>query len=168
MKILADQFRHNAWANRQVLGRFTGAEPVLDSVCYDGDTLRTRAAHLVGVEAGFLQVIVGDPSVPAHSSDLNAMLARCDQTSIGLIREAEAVDADGLDRQVYVPWWRYEFALSVLFAQVLAHSAQHRAELAWELARAGVSTGELDYIGWEAGGRPEPGHALVFPPGSSG
>ena len=67
-------------------------------------------------------------------------------------------------RPYFVPWWKLEFPLHVLISQLIAHSAQHRSEMAWELARAGVSTGELDFIVWVAGGRPLPGEVLNLPP----
>ena len=53
--------------------------------------------------------------------------------------------------------------MHVLVTQALGHSAQHRSELAWELARAGVDTGNLDFIVWTAGGEPSPGERPKLP-----
>lgn len=155
MKMLADLFLHNAWANYHILEHFQKAESVLDLLAYDGEPLRTRAQHLVTVETGFLHLLLRDARVPDVGADLPGLLARAHATGSDLCQEAERLQEGDLRMPFYVPWWGHEFPAAVLFAQVLAHSGQHRAELAWELARA--------YIGWEPGGRPAPGQPLVFP-----
>jgi uncharacterized damage-inducible protein DinB len=154
----AELMRHNAWANHAVLEAFRNAEAVLDATAYDGETLRRRAMHLAETERGFLAVMRRETARPARSQEtLDALVALCDETGAGLVDVTLALQEADLGREYYVPWWQRAFPFHTLIAQVLAHSAQHRAELAWELARAGVSTGEIDFIVWKAAGEPAPG-----------
>lgn len=157
--LLEQLIRHNAWANALVFAAFERAgAPMLDLPGYDGDALRERLRHLAAVERAFVDVfegtLTGEPEPPSEAGALSAYLAEGSQR---LIRVAAEAGSDALEQRLFVPWWMREFSAADIFGQVLAHSAQHRAELAWELARHGVDTGEHDYIRWVAGGRPAPG-----------
>lgn len=163
MNILVDQVRHNAWANHRVFAAFEQRPGVLDGLSYDGEPLLERAHHLVLVERGFLDLLRENMVKPEPPRDLAGLLQYGDETGDAFVPTVEALDEAAFSREVYVPWWERSFPTPVLVAQVLSHSGQHRSELAWELARAGVSTGELDYIVWMAGGCPAPGEPLVFP-----
>jgi uncharacterized damage-inducible protein DinB len=163
VNILVDQVRHNAWANYTVLAAFEQRPAVLDELAYDGDPLLERAHHVVAVERGFLDLLRQNMVKPEPPRDLAGLLRYSDETGNAFVPAVQALDDAALAREVYVPWWERSFPALVLVAQVLSHSSQHRSELAWELARAGVSTGELDYIVWTAGGCPQPGEPLAFP-----
>lgn len=165
MWLAPDLLRHNAWANRTVLDCFKTAPQALDVICYDGDPLRTRLQHQLGVERAFLDVLRGTPARPNPPGDLDAILVYAAENAAGLASVVEAQGEGGQERSHFVPWFKTEFPQHVLISQLLAHSAQHRSELAWELARTGVSTSELDFIVWVAGGRPEPGDKPSFPGG---
>jgi len=166
MHTLVDQLRHNAWANHTVLAAFERRPALLSSPAYDGEPLFERAHHLAEVERGFLDVLRGNMVPPRPPRDFDALRNYVDETGAGLVSVAEDLDEAGLQRELFVPWWDRAFPAAVLIAQVLSHSGQHRAELAWELARAGISTGELDYIRWAAGGCPRPGEMPDLPPGA--
>jgi len=155
--LLPDLLRHNAWANRRVLESFSAAPHVAGVICYNGEPLLAHVQHQLGTERAFLNVIRGEPKRPVPPAALTELLAYDSETASGLESAVTAIGESGEDRPYLVPWWKLEFPLHVLVLQVVAHSAQHRAELAWELARAGVSTGELDYIAWVADGRPHAG-----------
>jgi hypothetical protein len=163
MYLFPDLFRHNAWANRRVFDCFVGAPQVLEVVCYDGDPLLKRLQHEVGTERAFLDVLRGEPKRPAPPADLDALLAYDAETAAGLLSVVTSAGEAGEERPYFVPWFKTELPFHVLVSQVLAHSAQHRSELAWELARAGINTREIDYIVWAAGGRPRPGEQPKLP-----
>jgi len=120
---------------------------------------------LVQAQRAFLDVLRGTPARPNPPGDLNAILVYAADNAAGLAAVVGAQGEGGQERSHFVPWFKTEFPQHVLISQLLAHSAQHRSELAWELARAGVSTSELDFIVWVAGGRPEPGDKPSFPGG---
>lgn len=166
MNTLAEQLRHNAWANHTVLAAFEHQPALLESAAYDGEPLFERAYHLAEVERGFLDVLRENNVPPRPPREFANLRRYVDETGADFAALADRLDEATLERECFVPWWDRAFPVSVLIAQVLSHSAQHRAELAWELARAGVSTGELDYIRWAAGGRPRPGEAPDLPPGA--
>jgi uncharacterized damage-inducible protein DinB len=102
--------------------------------------------HLAVVEHGFLAAIRGATEAPHLPADLEGIAADSKETAAGY---ADLL-ASGRDLagEVYIPWWERSFSIEDCLYQVLAHSAQHRAEILWELARAGVDTGEIDYIVW--------------------
>lgn len=162
MYLLPDLLRHNAWANATVVESFRSKPEALDVVCYDGDPLLSRLQHMVGTERAFLDVLRGSPALPEPPSDLEGLIAYDRETGAGLLSAAMTSGEGGQEQPYFVPWWQASMPMHVLVSQVIGHSAQHRAELAWELARAEVNTGEIDYIGWVAGGQPEPGGALRF------
>ena len=159
----AELLRHNAWANRAVLDAFRGAEHLLEQTAYDNDPLMERVRHFTATEEAFLDVIRRDPKYPTVPDTFEGLVAYCDRTGAAMLELVSAHDVAGLDEDYFVPWFKRSVPLATIVSQVLAHSGQHRAELAWELARAGISTGEIDFIVWKAGGEPAPGHKPDLP-----
>lgn len=160
MDLIASQLEQNAWANGAVARTLAETPKVAEVTMYDGEPLSARLMHLAGVERAFLDVLRGDPVRPSPPGTAAALTAYIDDTGAGLVAMAETLGVPGLEREFFVPWWERAFTAGEILAQVLAHSGQHRSEVAWELARAGIDTGELDFIGWAAGGRPGPGQPL--------
>lgn len=150
MSPLYEQLKHNAWANRLVTEAFRKQPEVLAAVCYDGETVLSRLQHQLGTERAFLDVMRGRAEHPDPPADPESLIAYGDETGAAMAAIVEPLTDAELERAYFVPWWQTEFPLPVLVTQVIAHSAQHRAELAWELARAGIDTGEIDYIRWVA------------------
>jgi uncharacterized damage-inducible protein DinB len=153
---LEAMLRHNAWANHTVMAACVAAPAVAEAVAYDGRPLAGRLNHWHGVERAFLDVLRGAPARPDPPRDPAALLAYADATAAGF---TAAIAGVAHDATFNVPWWERDFTVAEIVSQVLTHSAQHRSEIAWELARTGVDTGELDYIVWAAGGEPAPGEA---------
>ncbi|MGD9932998.1 MAG: DinB family protein [Dehalococcoidia bacterium] len=141
-------FRHSDWATGKVLAGLSEAGPELlaresrPSANSNLEALR----HMAGTERAFLDAISSHPVVPEPPRDLGELTSYCAETIAGF--QAFLATTEDLGTPVYIPWWERSFAVEDCLLQVLAHSAQHRAELAWELARAGIDTGELDYIIW--------------------
>jgi len=163
MYLLPNLVRHNAWANRAVLDAFATAPAVLNTICYDGAPLFARLQHQAGTERAFLDILRVTPKRPEPPSELAAVTSYAAETSTGLLAVTLELGDAAQERLFLFPWWKLELPMHVLVSQMLAHSAQHRSELAWELARAGTNTGELDYIVWTVGGMPEPGVAVNLP-----
>lgn len=161
MDFVTSQLEHNRWADGVVARSLRDAPAVAAAVMPDGRPLLSRLSHLAGVERAFLDVLRERPERPDPPGDVAALVSYMDDTGGGLVEVAGRLGDGWLNQRFDVPWWGRSFEAGEIVAQVLAHSAQHRAEIAWELARAGVDTGELDYIVWTAGGRPGPGGTLA-------
>ena len=157
---LEKQLRHNAWANHAVLTAFRQRVSLLEHTDYASESLRERARHLAEVERGFLDVLRDVQRRPDPPAELEELVRYQDETGRDFADLVASWDDAARTRDVFIPWWDQSFAAADNVAQVLYHSAQHRAELAWELARNGISTGELDYIRWLAGGEPAPGEPV--------
>ncbi len=150
MTSLARTFEHNAWANRQVLEGLRGAPAgFLDQESRPGGgTNREKLQHLAIVERGFHDAILAGTRRPEVAGDLESIIAYCEENRL---KFAALLSGElDLEAEVHIPWWERDFTIGDCLAQVLSHTAQHRSELAWELARAGIDTGEMDYIVWFA------------------
>ena len=157
-------FAHNAWANRQVLAACEAAPAGFLTAPGEGITTDShiqRLEHLFAVERGFLDVLRGENKRPTPPQTLAAFTPYGEETLAGFERLLPGMDDVAAGRKVYVPWWEREFEVRDCLLQVLAHSSQHRSEVAWAISKVGVSTGELDYIGWIYSGRPAPGTPLA-------
>ncbi|MCA9828939.1 MAG: DinB family protein [Dehalococcoidia bacterium] len=142
-------FAHNSWANGLLLQGLRNAPASF--LQQDGrpgaGTNLASLQHMLGVERIFLEAQRGagfvEPNLP---DDLDGLVAYSEATG----HEYKEFITNLLDpsQKVYIAWWEREFTVEGCFFQVIGHSWQHRAELAWELARAGVDTGEMDYIRW--------------------
>jgi hypothetical protein len=161
--LLPDLLRHDAWANATVLESLRANPAVLQTVCYDEKPLLERLHHQAGTERAFLGVFRGDKERPPVPPSLDELAASIAETSSALDAFTLELGIDGQDQPFFVPWFGVAFPFHMLVTQVVGHSSQHRSELAWELARAGVKTGELDFIAWLAGGKPKPGEPLRLP-----
>lgn len=161
--LLPDLLRHNAWANATVVEHLRANPAMLETVCYDNKTLLERLHHQAGTERGFMGIFRGEKERPPVPPDFEALAASMTETSEALEQKALELGPEGQATEFFVPWFGVAFPFHQLVTQVAGHSSQHRSELAWELARAGVSTGELDFIVWLAGGKPKPGEPLRLP-----
>ncbi|MFN0095787.1 MAG: DinB family protein [Dehalococcoidia bacterium] len=144
-------FRHNAWANARVLECLAGATHVHEVKAHNGQTIAEVMAHLGETEEAFRMVFRRAPDWPHPPSEVEAVRAYITEHDEGLIAFAAGLTAEEAAARVFVPWFETEVPIEQCLRQLLGHAAQHRAEAAWELARAGVDTGELDYIVWLLG-----------------
>ena len=161
MKTFELLFAHNAWASRQVLDACKAAPNGLLQAPGEGitsDSHLERLRHLFEVERGFLGVLRGESTRPPKpAQELDGLVSYHDGTAAGFEQLVAVLDEAALDGSFYVPWWEREFEVRDGLLQVIAHSSQHRAEVAWALSKVGVSTGDLDHISWTAAGRPASG-----------
>ncbi len=152
-------FAHNAWANQRVIDGCAKAPPGFLGDAGNGftaDTILQRLQHQLVVERGFLDAVNGDGKMPEAPMALVALTGYSRVTADGYAAFCARLDEAAILRNFNVPWWGRDFAVREGLVQALGHSGQHRAEIAWELAKAEVDTGNLDYIVWTASGRPSP------------
>ena len=145
---LSRTFAHNAWATGRVLDGLSHApEGFLDRQSRPGGgTNREKLQHLVLVERGFHDVIVGGGQRPVAPDDLEGIVRYYKETAA--LYETLLAAAPDTERLVHIPWWERSFTVGDCLTQVISHTGQHRAELAWELATENIDTGEIDYIVW--------------------
>ena len=142
--------QHNAWANDRVLAAALEA-PTLEADPASrapNDTVISRLQHFAGTEEAFVHALSGTPKrpdPPSELSDLRLFLAKQDAALSALCEE---LDQNGLSESRHIPWFRRDVPVQDCLAQVFNHSAQHRSEIALDMARAGADTGSLDYIVW--------------------
>ncbi len=144
-------FAHNSWANDLLLqGLRSASAGFLQRDGRPGaGTNLASLKHMLGVERIFLEAQRGAEFVePTPPDDLDGLIAYSAATG-DEYQEFIAKRPDP-SQKVYIAWWEREFTVGGCLLQVIGHSWQHRAELAWELAREGVDTGEMDYIRWLA------------------
>ena len=161
MKTFELLFAHDAWANRQVLDACKASSAGFLEAAGEGitsDSHLERLRHLFAVERGFLDMLRGATlRRPDPPQALAGLLSYHDETAAGFEQLVAGLDEGALDRRVVVPWFEREFEVRDGLLQVIAHSSQHRAEVAWALSKVGVSAGDLDHISWTANGRPASG-----------
>jgi uncharacterized damage-inducible protein DinB len=149
---LAELFRHNRWANEQLLEacrnltdeqRATAVEGTYGKL---GDTL----VHVANGESFYLELLTGwEPPVhwelPGPWPGIDALLERARFTGDRLCEVAEEADPDALvDRgDAQVP-------ASVVLVQAVNHATEHRAHAATILTQLGIVPPLVD--GWNFGG----------------
>ena len=160
MELFTRLYAHNIWANTRVLRAAASAPPGFLGDPGGGfdqavESRMQQLQHMLGVERGFLDALVGPATMPGPPGDLAALGAYARGTADGFAALCAGLDERSIEEPFFVPWWEREFPRSVGLLQALSHSGQHRAEIAFDLSRAGLDTGNLDYIVWFAHGSPE-------------
>lgn len=160
MELFTRLYAHNTWANARMLKAAASAPAgFLGAPGGFGQPVESRLQqlqHALGVERGFLDALKGVATMPEPPRDAAGLAAYARETGEGFAAFCAGLDEQRIEAPFYVPWWEREFPVSAGLLQALSHSAQHRAEIALDLSRAGVDTGNLDYIVWYANGRPGP------------
>jgi uncharacterized damage-inducible protein DinB len=140
---------HNAWANGMLIDGIRKHAAFATATDVAGTSLVERLKHMAEVEEAFALLLKGAPDWPKSPDTVEGLLGYLHLQDTALIEFGRTLTAAGLAKAVPVPWWgNTEVLAEDCFVQVVAHSDQHRSELCWELLRAGIDTGEKDYIRW--------------------
>ena len=131
--------RHNVWANRYLV-EFCGA---LDADALDRatpgtyGTLRATLQHIVSAEQSYIETLsgemIGEPveeTVPRPIADLVDIVTRTGQRAI------ELAATDDADREVTFDGKRW--SASVVYAQIVHHGNEHRAQVKSILGASGI------------------------------
>jgi len=161
MQFLTDGFRHSAWATSALLDACIQAGPPKVSEASEGmyQPVEEILRHAVTVEHNYLRLLGADrPEAHPKTLDASGLLAL--QAAIGeaYARFLQGADAAALDRTVHISWFKADVSAGDALLQVLIHSAEHRADVAFALNRRGVKTPHMDYVVWALkvrDGRPE-------------
>ncbi|MFN8507634.1 MAG: DinB family protein [Dehalococcoidia bacterium] len=152
MQFLIDGFRHSGWANRALLAACIEAGPERVAAASEGMylPLETILRHAVRVETVYLGLLGGTAHAEhdPETTDLSALVALQDAVTAGYGALIANLPEGGLERPVGIPWFDAGISTGDGFLQVLTHSAEHRADVAFALNRAGIETPHMDYVVW--------------------
>jgi uncharacterized damage-inducible protein DinB len=163
LTLLADMFRHMAWADAMVLSTITG-KPEAGSDVF----ILAKLRHLHMVQKVFLDVLNNVPFDPKVADDLDAdalaVFAR--EVHAGLMRCLESLSQERLDRVIELPWSAIasekpgfrvaDHSVADALVQVPEHSAYHRGQVCTRLRELGIDPPMTDYIAWIWRHKPEP------------
>jgi uncharacterized damage-inducible protein DinB len=164
LTLLADMFRHMAWADAMVLSTITGKPEAAGTDAY----ILSKLRHLHMVQMVFLDVLNGVPFNPgvADGLDTNALAVFAREVHTGLMRHLESLSPEVMDRVIELPWSAIaseklgfrvaDHSVSDALVQVPEHSAYHRGQVCARLRELGIDPPMTDYIAWIWRHKPEP------------
>lgn len=154
MATLVKLFRYNAWANRRVFDVVAGVEA--GELARDAkgtqSSLEGTLKHLMGVEDVYLMLIQGRDMGAAGSQeayfahDLAWFRDRAEEVGRGYAELIANADEALLGRPLAIPWIAAPLTVEDGLAQVLTHSAQHRAQVLSALGERGHAVPDVDYV----------------------
>ena len=149
---LAEMFRYNAWANRELFGAcrsLTDAQLDLRIQGISG-SVRELLLHIAGGQQTFVLRTKGrqhEGELERHSDwpGIETVIRIAASTSDELIAIAEQLEDDD---QVDLPYQgkAYRFPKRFFLVHAMEHSTEHRTEVKVALAHKGIETPDLD--GW--------------------
>ena len=152
MSTLAELFRHNRWANDQLLEacRDLTHEQRARSVEGTYGELGYTLIHIVRGESWYLKLLTGwEPPVrweiPGPWPGIDVLLERSRFTGDQLVEVA-----DGLDPEAVIEIDDDRVPTSVVLVQAINHATEHRAQAAIILTQLGIQPPPVD--GWNFGG----------------
>lgn len=149
MRLLSDAFQYNAWATRQ-LGEVCRAMPealLTAKEEWQYQPINELWWHIAQVERAYLR-LMGVRELPEPADDLESLLAASERAGEAYRQFASELDSAGMERMFNVPWFERDFTVGDGLFQVLAHSIEHRADIAHFLSRLGYNTPPIDYVVW--------------------
>jgi uncharacterized damage-inducible protein DinB len=148
IETLRDLFRHQEWADTQVLAAIRSHAGAAE----DAD-LRKRLLHIVMVQRGFLALILDRPFDVAAEKQVPDTLDEIDRRFAAAHADASALlarlEAAGLAAPMKMPWFpdmRLEVGQGLL--QVVMHTQHHRGQCSMRLRELGGAPPMVDYIVW--------------------
>ncbi|HEX9010069.1 MAG TPA: DinB family protein [Holophagaceae bacterium] len=152
---LKDLLAHHAWADA-VFFHAWGA-----SAAQEDAELRTRVAHIVEVQEGFLKVLKGE-ALAFHERplpDFGELRLRCRASHEVYAALARTLDEVSLAQPVRIPWFPEPPCIisgADALMQVCLHTQHHRGQNMTRLKALGVAPKNVDYIIWLWKQKPEP------------
>ena len=153
--ILTDLFRHNLWANLNLIDlcRSLPAETLESIVPGTYGGIRATLMHLIGAEERYLAALTGgperrNPTVEETNPDLATLREHSRQSGEGFIAYAESVAGDPLLRVT----WRgevHEMPASTLLVQAINHATEHRSQVMTALTQSGIAPPDFDGWRWD-------------------
>lgn len=152
---LEELFKHNLWANLQMLeacSRLTDEQ--LEAVIPGTyGSIRSTLLHIVGAEEGYVARLKGQPRPPlreeADFTGFDDLRAAAVQSGEALIEIAEKGPPTELLSYISMQGDHVELPSAVMLVQVINHATEHRDQINAVLTHLKVDPCELD--GWAYG-----------------
>jgi uncharacterized damage-inducible protein DinB len=156
MSTLAELFRHNRWANDQILDACRDLTDAQRATAVDGTygELGYTLVHIVRAESWYLKLLTGwEPPVrweiPGPWPGIDVLLERSRFTGDQLVEVA-----DGLDPEAIIEIDDDRVPTSVVLVQVINHATEHRSQASTILTQLGIQPPPMD--GWNFGDSGDP------------
>lgn len=151
---LRDLYGYNAWANAEVFELCRDLDRIQLDKQAPGTigTIDETLKHLVRVEDAYVHMLRGEPldrmgpREEYFARDLAWYTQRSAQLGDEYAELLASADADFFDAALDVPWFDFALTKRDGLHQVLAHSAQHRAQVLSVLGQRGTDVPDLDYV----------------------
>ena len=149
---LLEAFRHNAWANRELLAvckNLTGEQLAASATGTYGSVLSTLQ-HILDAEASYRERISEEAPDWAEKVEQVTDLDELQGYAWDMERYWEDLLGSGFDPDRVLRWYspyrqaNVEAPVSVLTAQTLNHGNEHRSQVCTVLTTIGVEPPELD------------------------
>lgn len=149
MKLLTDAFEYNDWATQQLGGVCQGAKPeeLTTKEEWQYEPILDLFSHINQVERAYLR-LMGAEEAPEPGGDLDSFLRSAPIVRDNYARFTTSINEAKMERMFEIPWFERSFTVRDGLFQVLAHSIEHRADIAHFLSRLGYETPPIDYIAW--------------------
>jgi uncharacterized damage-inducible protein DinB len=149
---LLEAFRHNAWANRELLVACKGLtdEQLAASATGTYGSILSTLQHIVDAEASYRLRISGEAPDWAETVEEVTNLTELERYAREMEGFWEVLLAPGFDPDRVLRWYspyrqaHVEAPASVLTAQTLNHGSEHRSQICTVLTTIGVEPPELD------------------------
>ena len=146
---LTTLFRHNLWANLQLLKHCVGlsSEQLDTTVSGTFGTIRDTFQHITLAERGYFSRISTGQRYhhPADAQPLTIpeMTESLQETGKGLIQWSQKVQAEDA---VIIDWdgTPRDVPKTIILAQVINHATEHRAQIMVIMTQLGIEPPELD------------------------
>jgi uncharacterized damage-inducible protein DinB len=148
INLIHDLMAHSEWANAMFFHAW-GKSPAREH-----EELRNRAAHIIGVQQGFLSVLGGEPPGGPPGGpppSFEGLKRRAETCHAGLRDYAAALEPGMLTRNVRIPWFPDPpcvITVAEALVQVAMHTQHHRGQCMTRLRDLGGEPKDVDCIIW--------------------
>jgi uncharacterized damage-inducible protein DinB len=148
LPFLRDLLAHAEWANAVFFHAWA------KSPARDHEELRTRVAHIIGVQQGFLSILRGEsPEMPPNGPppSLEELKSRAETCHASLGAFGAGLQPETLVQTVRVPWFPDPpcvVTVAEALVQVAMHTQHHRGQCMTRLRDFGGEPKNVDWIIW--------------------
>lgn len=149
MKLLTDAFEYNFWATMQLaeVCAKAPAEELSNQEDWQYQPILELWWHINQVERAYLR-LMGAQQVAEPDDDFESLIRSEPVIRDNYVDFVGGISDVEMERLFEIPWFEREFTVRDGLFQVLAHSIEHRADIAHFLSRLGHETPPIDYIAW--------------------
>ena len=157
-RTLGDLFRHNLWANLQLLDACAALEDNYLSASAPGTygTVRDTLVHMLAAEGRYVSQFPGDRPEPTLNEEgafpgVPALRDHAVTSGEALVALADTA-SDDLRLTGNYRGAQFDIPASMMFTQAINHATEHRSHVVSILNQNGIGTPRLDAIAYQMAG----------------